>query len=366
MDNDPKGKQLPNASHAGIYVDYWGGPFDKKGFRKLIDQLLSLNTVSGIAMNTLDWSKFEPREGRYEFSYFDVALELAKKHGKSIAIGIRPTSRSPEWLLKKAPTVKVTHPHAAVGDIVVPVPWDPTYTKALDKAIQALGKRYDGHPNLYYVQVCGPSSLFGVEFNWPMKKSSLSAAESKKLNFTLKRFVGGWKRSFDVHLNAFPKTLLTVALHHQVVMPGVKHADVKKAVREFRDYAIKTYARRRNGQKVMVQLLGLTYGNRSFFDKPLDAGGTVSDYAAIVHEVRDRVRIGFEPICIFRQQKRDDAFIRNVFRTGLSYDAELIKMKFDDVWDLKSGSPYSPYKDAMVWGAAEIRRRATKRRDPGQ
>jgi beta-galactosidase len=60
--------------------------------------------MSVVRMGEGAWSVWEPEEGRYEFSLFDRALELCRKHGLKAIMGT-PTYTPPAWLTEYYPQV---------------------------------------------------------------------------------------------------------------------------------------------------------------------------------------------------------------------------------------------------------------------
>lgn len=50
------------------------------------------------------WSKFERREGEYDFSWLDRSLELLSKHGIQVTLGT-PSATPPKWLMDKHPDI---------------------------------------------------------------------------------------------------------------------------------------------------------------------------------------------------------------------------------------------------------------------
>ncbi len=68
-----------------------------------------LARMRGAGMNTVRvgesaWSVWEPEEGRYDFSLFDRAIDLAARHGFKIIVGT-PTYAPPAWLTHRYPEV---------------------------------------------------------------------------------------------------------------------------------------------------------------------------------------------------------------------------------------------------------------------
>ncbi|MBC7237126.1 MAG: beta-galactosidase [Chloroflexi bacterium] len=106
------------------------------------------------------WDQLNPLENQYEWQYIDnfIAAQVAK--GKKAAIGIitfngranqnnptDPPIRVPQFVFQKG-AGKVN-----CGGFEIPKYWSPVYLNEYRKFIQALAARYDGHPNLEFIQI---------------------------------------------------------------------------------------------------------------------------------------------------------------------------------------------------------------------
>ncbi len=60
--------------------------------------------VNTVRMGEFGWALMEPREGRYDFSLFDRAIETLGRHGIKTIFGT-PTAAPPKWLTHKYPEV---------------------------------------------------------------------------------------------------------------------------------------------------------------------------------------------------------------------------------------------------------------------
>lgn len=68
-----------------------------------------LNNICELGCNVIRiaefaWHIMEKKEGEFDFSFFDMVIEKAKKHGLSIVMGT-PTATIPAWLAKKHPEI---------------------------------------------------------------------------------------------------------------------------------------------------------------------------------------------------------------------------------------------------------------------
>lgn len=344
----------------GVRVLYWGASMTDADYPKRVRQVLDLDAISGLDLY-VPWSLFEPREGEYRWDTFDLPLQAAAERGKSVGIGLLVAHHAPTWVKERAATFTCTHIHPSVGEIRPPVPWDPAYREALGRAVAALGKRYDGHPNLWYVVINGPSTLYGVETNWPMKRQSIPPEDERVLGFTLEKWRDGWKDSVDLFLAHFRKSTLSLALHHDLGIGGHPEAEVVAAVTAIRDHAIARHAKERAGAPILLQLLGLNHANPRYFPGPQTGDVAPNTYLSLVWNVRNRVRIGYECTQVWcrpnvgNRTGYDAEYVRQVLRNGFSWGAEFVKVKYLDVWSDKEGAPYAPYAPVLEEAARQWR-----------
>ena len=317
--------------------------------------ILAQPYVSGLLVY-VDWRYLEPREGEFQWRLLDRPLELAREHGKVVSIGIPVQVFSPPWLLQGSNTYSFRHIHPSVGVVQSPVPWDPDYKEAMKRMVTALAERYDGKTGVHYIAMTGPSSLFGLETNFPM--AELSPDMSAGLGYTNAKFEAGWRDMIDHYMNCFSQSDLSLGMHHDIpAFLGGSHDDVMQTVRSIRDYAIQRQADRANG-RLVLRLLGLGLDNPKYFPGPYtDADSTISDYLALVWEVRDKVDVAFEVNRVFsrpnagRPPLEPDQFAR-VLQNGITYGPRWIEVKEWDVWDTQTNAPYAPYVPPMTDAAA--------------
>jgi hypothetical protein len=133
------------------------------------------------------WSVLEPEEGKIRFDIIDNALTAAKQRGQTLGIRTQPFigAMVPEWYWKTGAAYDVEH-FKKTG-VKVPDHNDPLYLKHWGNHIRALGKRYDGHPDLESFDMA-----YGGD--WGEGGGNATAETAGKL--------------MDVYLDAFQKTQL--------------------------------------------------------------------------------------------------------------------------------------------------------------
>ena len=105
----------------------------------------------------------EPKEGEYAFEMIDKLLQDCRKNNQALAFRIMcedPTGEGlPKWLIDKG--IKRTYIKCPEeGAHYVPDMSDRVFIGYHEKLIRAIGKRYDGHPDLAQVDI-GSVGLWG-------------------------------------------------------------------------------------------------------------------------------------------------------------------------------------------------------------
>jgi beta-galactosidase len=84
---------------ACYYPEHWPESLWEEDFIRMKQLGFSI-----VRMAEFAWSIFEPEEGKYDFTLFDRAINLAHKHGILVILGT-PTATPPAWLTAKYPEV---------------------------------------------------------------------------------------------------------------------------------------------------------------------------------------------------------------------------------------------------------------------
>lgn len=90
---------------------YYGASYYPEQYKPSdIDTDINLMKQAGfnlVRMGEFAWSKFEPREGEYDFSWFDGVIEKLGRSG-ILSIVCTPTANPPVWLVEKHPEILYT------------------------------------------------------------------------------------------------------------------------------------------------------------------------------------------------------------------------------------------------------------------
>ena len=151
----------------------------------------------------LPWAYLEPEEGKYNWAILDTPAQRWIDKGKRIALRLTCSENwmkyaTPEWV--KNAGAKGTFYQMNKGRVAESNTWDPffddpVYLKKLDAFLAAAAKRYDGNPNVEFIDV-GTYGLWGEGHTF--MSSQQDSFEIQKLHI-------------DLHLKHFKKTLLCIS-----------------------------------------------------------------------------------------------------------------------------------------------------------
>ena len=155
---------------------------------------------TGFEYDRFYWSELEPQEGVYNFAPIDNAFSVAANHQPAMNVGLRVMalddpqtgSKIPDWLIAKG----IKGQWVADGKTFVPDLSDPTFIAYAQKLLNALGQRYDGNPELAFIDI----GMVGSWGEWHNSNfSEIPPLMEKYTPEQLNRYV-------DMHFDSFPKT----------------------------------------------------------------------------------------------------------------------------------------------------------------
>jgi hypothetical protein len=150
------------------------------------------------------WSFLEPQEGRFNWSLLDTPAQRWIDKGKQIALRISSTESwmrwaTPEWVHAAGArgynftTGKGVDPN---GPFWEPDYKDPVFLKKLDNFLAAMARRYDGNPNVAFIDI-GSFGVWGEGHSWASSKLPFDD-EARKVHV-------------DLYCKHFKKTLLAIS-----------------------------------------------------------------------------------------------------------------------------------------------------------
>ncbi len=152
------------------------------------------------------WSFLEPKEGEYNWSLLDAPAQRWIDKGKKIALRV---SCSESWLRHATPKwvqdagargveFEFGKGPRAGGPLWDPDYLDPIFLQKLDRFLAALARRYDGNPNVAFIDV----GSFGM---WGEGHTGFSSRLNDDQTLAVV------KRHIDLHRARFPRTLLCIS-----------------------------------------------------------------------------------------------------------------------------------------------------------
>jgi hypothetical protein len=158
---------------------------------------------ASVAYLRVPWAYLEPEEGKFNWAMLDTPAQRWIANGKRIALRLTCSENwmqyaTPEWVRRAG--AKGTFYKYGEGPVDEGGPWDPffddpVFLEKLDAFLAAAAKRYDGNPNVEFVDV-GTYGLWGEGHTHA--SSVQDSIDIKKLHI-------------DLHLKHFKETLLCIS-----------------------------------------------------------------------------------------------------------------------------------------------------------
>jgi len=157
------------------------------------------------------WSVLEPNEGQFNWKEVDAFINQFKRYGKKTAFGVMSVSTglgqyvTPKWVFDSgAVPLAVPDGTSPTGQQIIPKNWDdPVFLQKLKAFVQALGKHYDGNPDIAFLDIRSYGN-WGEGHIGMLKAPGiiLTPPENLKTNY------------FLPYIEAFPHTQLIVPWGH--------------------------------------------------------------------------------------------------------------------------------------------------------
>jgi hypothetical protein len=153
------------------------------------------------------WSQIEPEEGVFHWDVIDNDIKSWTDTGRQYAFGIRNAASgskefwvTPKWVFDagaRYETYVLKERNSPIkenpGPKLVPVFDDPIFLQKLGRFIKALAERYDGNPNVAFIDIRSYGN-YGEGHMSPFNMHEISAAS--------------YREHIQLHRSAFKKTLL--------------------------------------------------------------------------------------------------------------------------------------------------------------
>jgi beta-galactosidase len=173
-----------NAQQLYIGANYH--PHDDKNLDKIKKdiELMKAAGFNVVRMGHLAWDSYEPSEGKFDFKWFDIVMDMMNKAGIKVIldIAIHP---APIWLHKKFPSIDVVD---ANGDIQYPNHrymddvGDPNYQKYAVRFADSLSKHYGKHPALIAFGIDNESGDGPISYSETVRQRFIEWLKKKYTN----------------------------------------------------------------------------------------------------------------------------------------------------------------------------------------
>ncbi|MBN8217320.1 MAG: DUF4832 domain-containing protein [Spirochaetes bacterium] len=165
--------------------------------------------LASLGYSRYQWGDLEPAEGKYDWSRIDADLESWSNAGKQYSFGVMNASThskafwaSPKWVFDagaKYRTVELgpnqIETSGIPGPKLAPAFDDPIFLEKLGRFLVALAARYDGHPNLAFIDI----RSYG---NWG--ESHMGGLDGPDIS------AEKYREHLALHRKAFKKSMLSV------------------------------------------------------------------------------------------------------------------------------------------------------------
>jgi beta-galactosidase len=175
-----------NGISQSLYVGANYHPHDDKNpdkIKKDID-LMKAAGLNVVRMGHLAWDSYEPSEGKFDFKWFDMVMDMMDKAGIKVIldIAIRP---APIWLHHKYPSIDIVD---ANGDVQYPNHrymediGDPNYQKYAVQYADSITKHYAKHPALLAFGIDNESGDGPISYSETAHQRFISWLKNKYTN----------------------------------------------------------------------------------------------------------------------------------------------------------------------------------------
>lgn len=132
-----------------IGVDYYPEQWNSSFWERDIETM-SKTGIKIVRIGELAWSRLEPREGEFDFQWFDDIMRMFKRYGIEVVIGI-PAGRPPLWLYEAHPEIIRTGSDGNKGHIGGSASRcinSPIYIDYVKKITERMVRRYGSDSNV--------------------------------------------------------------------------------------------------------------------------------------------------------------------------------------------------------------------------
>lgn len=143
---------VPMAVYGQLYVGANYHPHDDKDLTKIENDIRLMKEAgfTCVRLGHLAWDSYEPKEGEFDFEWFDVVMDRFAEAGIGVILDI-PTRPAPLWLHKKYPSIDIVDEngnHLYSNHRYMEDMGDPHFQEYAYRLVDVMTKRYASHPAL--------------------------------------------------------------------------------------------------------------------------------------------------------------------------------------------------------------------------
>lgn len=135
-------------------ADYYPEHWPKERWRRDA-QLMEDAHINVVRMAEFAWSRLEPEEERYDFSWLDEAIDVLAQHGIKTVLGT-PTATPPKWLADKHPDIYMQDRFGRVRGFGSRRHYcynNPIYREYTRKIVRKMAEHYGSNPHVIGWQI---------------------------------------------------------------------------------------------------------------------------------------------------------------------------------------------------------------------
>ena len=137
-----------------IGIDYYPEHWDRAMWEEDAARMAELG-VHTVRMAEFAWSRLEPEDGKFDFSWLDDAIEVMARHGMRVILGT-PTNCAPLWLYHDHPDTVQWDRSGRPTDLGIRghrCMLSPVFRRYAARIIEEMARRYAGRPEIFAWQL---------------------------------------------------------------------------------------------------------------------------------------------------------------------------------------------------------------------
>lgn len=143
---------VPLAVHGQLYVGANYHPHDDKDLTKIENDIRLMKEAgfTCVRLGHLAWDSYEPKDGEYDFEWFDQVMDKMAEAGIGVILDIA-TRPAPLWLHKKYPSIDIVDEngnHLYSNHRYMEDMGDPHFQEYALRFVDVMTRRYASHPAL--------------------------------------------------------------------------------------------------------------------------------------------------------------------------------------------------------------------------